>query len=87
MEKEKPITRRNFVGWGAGILAVLSSVSLLFARSKDKKKKTVKMLTRDGKLVEVDIKHLQSKVRLASKEEVQTWVWPDSNTSSKPSLK
>lgn len=83
-KKETPITRRNFVGWGAGIMAVLSSMSLLFARNKNKKKKTVKMLTRDGKLVEVDIKHLQSKVRLASKKEVQTWVWPDPNSSSKP---
>ena len=81
MEKETPITRRNFVGWGAGIIAVLSSISLLLARNKKKKKKTVKMLTRDGKLVEVDIKHLQSKVRLASKKEVQNWIWPDSQAS------
>jgi hypothetical protein len=82
MKKETPITRRNFFGWGAAIAAAFTSIQLLLPRKKEKK--TVKMLTREGKLVEVDIKHLQSKVRLASKKEVQTWIWPDSPSSSQP---
>jgi hypothetical protein len=48
----------------------------LFRKKKNNKLKTTKMLTRDGKLVEVDIRHVQPHARLASKKEVQTWVWP-----------
>ena len=77
------MTRRNFFSWGAGIVTVLSTIPLFLKKDKRKKKMT-RMLTRDGKLVEVDINQLPEKVRLASNKEVQTWVWPDPNLRSKP---
>ncbi len=65
-------TRKNFMIWGVGILA---SVSFLkFAFTPKKNKNTVKMLSQDGKLVEVDMSLLQSKKRKVTSEELQTWV-------------
>jgi hypothetical protein len=81
------IPRRNFITWAAGVIGSLTSIALLLRKNDKRKetgKKTAKMLTRDGKLVEVDIQHLQSNVRLASKKEIQTWVWPEAGASSKP---
>lgn len=72
------MSRRNFFGWGAGIVATFAAARLFFkGGKKTEPPKTAKLLTRDGKLVEVDLEHLRSNVRLASKKEVQNWVWPD----------
>ena len=70
-------TRKKFLLWGT---AVLSSVTVLKFISGNKKKKTepdnetVKMLTQDGKLVEIDKKLLASSRNKISNEELQKWV-------------
>jgi hypothetical protein len=65
-------SRRKFVEWGLGALAVFSTIGLFF--SKEKKKKTVKMLTQDGQLVEVDEALVKSTGRKVNNKEIHTWV-------------
>ena len=69
----KTSSRKKFLIWGASIL---SSVTILKFISVDKKKKseTVKMLTQDGKLVEVDIAALSSKKKKITNKELQNWI-------------
>jgi hypothetical protein len=56
MENEKSkLSRKKFLGWGVGLSSLLAFPSILFGQNKPAKKgKMVKMLTQDGKLVEVD---------------------------------
>jgi len=72
-ESEKFQSRKKFILLSA---AVLTSVSVLkfFKVTKKKKTKTVKMLTREGKLVEVNISSLPSKKRKITNRELQNWI-------------
>lgn len=65
-------SRRKFVEWGLGTLAAFSAIGLFF--SQKKKKKTVKMLTQDGHLVEVDEALVKSTGRKVNNKEIHTWV-------------
>lgn len=58
-ETQKPTSRKRFLLWGATILSS-ATVFKFFIGSKEKKSDTVKMLTQDGRLVEVDKKFLVS---------------------------
>ncbi|MFI5222298.1 MAG: hypothetical protein ACHQK8_08235, partial [Bacteroidia bacterium] len=64
--------RKKFMIWGLGVLSSVTILSHLF--NKKKKKETVKMLTREGKLVEVDISVLKSKGKKISDDELKTWI-------------
>jgi hypothetical protein len=66
-------SRKKFLLWSA---AVLSSIGLLkfLKESKTVKTDTVKMLTQDGKLVEIDKRLLANAKKKASIEELQQWV-------------
>lgn len=72
---DKPSTRKRFLQWSA---ALLGSVSLfgLFSTPKAKKTDTVKMLTPDGRLVEVDKNILAAKTtgKKASNQEIYDWM-------------
>lgn len=74
---QKNSNRKKFLIWGA---ALLSSVTVLKYLPGFKKKTndagtdTVKMLTRDGKLVVVDKKLLASAGTKISNEELQKWI-------------
>ena len=74
---QKTSNRKKFLIWGA---ALLSSVTVLKYFPGFKKKNneeaadTVKMLTRDGKLVVVDKKLLASAGKKISNEELQKWI-------------
>jgi len=74
---QKESTRRKFL-WGG--LGVLSSIPLLKFFIPKKKKiaiactTTVKMLTEDGKLVEVDISKIRKTGVKVSDKDVITWV-------------
>ena len=70
--QQKKTTRKKFFMWGIGILSSLTAFKLL-APSK-KKNKTMKMLTEDGKLVEVDITRIQRTGQKITDKEVLTWV-------------
>ena len=75
-ESEKLQSRKKFLLWSA---AAISSVSVLkfFKGPKKKKTETVKMLTRDGKLVEVNISAIPSKKKKITNKELQNWIKKD----------
>ena len=75
MEQNTKITsRKKFLAWGA---AALSSFALLknFSGAKKEKKETVKMLTQEGKLVEIDVDKIHSsRKEMISDKQLKNWV-------------
>ena len=69
----KKESRRKFLGWGIATAAVLSVAKFVLPSAKEKKK-TVTMLTQDGKLVEVDIAALPPKKKKITNQELQNWI-------------
>jgi len=74
--------RKRIVLLGVGLLSALSFLTFgLFKRRTDviacappETRQTVKMLTQDGTLVEVDITHLGSEKQKISNTELQEWI-------------
>lgn len=64
--------RKRFIVFGVST-ALLFTVFRFFAGEK-KKTKTVKMLTEDGKLVEVELSKLSSKRKKIRDDEIHTWI-------------
>jgi hypothetical protein len=71
--ENKKESRRKFLGWGIATVAVLSAAKFVLPFRKEDKK-TVKMLTQDGKLVEVDIAALPPQKKKITNQELQTWI-------------
>ena len=71
--KEQQKSRRSFFLKSAG-LAAAAAITGWFGFSQKKKNETVKMLTQDGRLVEIDKKLLVSSGKKISDKELQTWV-------------
>jgi hypothetical protein len=72
-ESQKSPTRKKFLLWTAA--AICSTTLLKFIPGTRKKKTdTVKMLTQDGKLVEIDKKLLVSSGKKISDAELKKWV-------------
>jgi hypothetical protein len=72
---QKTPTRKKFLLWTA--VAVCSAVVFKFLPGANKKKSnTVKMLTQDGTLVEIDTKLLAASGKKISDKELQQWVKP-----------
>ncbi len=80
-QTDKTSSRKKFLLWGATVFTSLTAFKI-FAGSKKpsfspdgEKKETVKMLTQDGKLVEVDASKLYcGKRKKISDEQLKTWV-------------
>ena len=73
MQNDKKInSRRKFMVWGASIISGLSLLSLGI-RSR-KKNETVKMLTQDGRLVEVDKRLLTGSKEKISNNDLKGWI-------------
>ena len=77
----KSVSRKKFVKWsGLGSLGLLiggrfaNFFSSDSSASKSGKPTTVKMLTEDGKLVEVDISKLPKERTKISNEDVHSWI-------------
>ena len=71
---QKASTRKKFLLWGAAVLSSLTVLKFI-PGNKQKKKETVKMLTRDGKLVEVDADKLYcGKRKKISDDQLKSWV-------------
>ena len=65
--------RRKFLFTGFSLAAVWAT--LRFAKKKpEAKPATMKFLTQDGKLVEVDWDKLPQSKRAASKTDIQSWI-------------
>lgn len=72
-QSQKETSRKKFLLWCA---AAISSVTLLkfISGSKQKESTTVKMLTQDGKLVEINRELLASTGNKISNKELQQWI-------------
>jgi hypothetical protein len=63
--------RRKFLVAGLSLAAVWATFRFW---KQPEKKKTMKFLTQDGKLVEIDIDRLPGKKEAATKTDIQHWV-------------
>ena len=70
--ENKNQSRRKFIAWGVASAAVLAAFK--FITPSRKKPTTVKMLTEDGKLVEIDIASLPSSKKKITNGELQNWI-------------
>jgi len=71
-EDKSGYSRKKFALWGVGVLVSLAA--LKFPWHSTKKKEMVKMLTQDGKLVEIDKDKLPQSKRKISDQELKNWV-------------
>jgi hypothetical protein len=67
----KKAGRRKFLFAGLSLAALWASFR--FATPADKKK-PMRFLTQEGKLVEIDLDKLPARKRAASKTEIQQWI-------------
>ncbi len=67
-------SRKKFIGIGISTAALFTAFRFFIPGKKTKKSGTVKMLTQDGKLVEVDIASLPRKKKKITNKEMQTWI-------------
>jgi len=77
---DKPVSRKKFVAWTAGVLSAVTALTLFTRPAAQKEKRMLKMLSRDGKLVEVEISKLPSKRKRIKDDDVHAWM------QRKPSL-
>ena len=73
-------SRKKFILTGVGTLAFFGSLKLFFGK---KKNKSVKMLTQDGRLVEVDPELIKKLGKKVSNEEIHYWITNKKNLKSK----
>jgi len=71
--ENKPASRKKFVLWTVGILSAFTAVKY-FSRPAQRNKTTVKMLSQDGKLVEVDYSKLSQKKIKIKDAEIHKWI-------------
>lgn len=69
----KPASRKRFLQWGSAILGSITIFKFL-PKTKKPAPETIKFLTEDGKLVEVDYKLLASTGKKISDKELQQWI-------------
>lgn len=70
---KKNTPRKTILLWGAAILSSLIAIKYV-PFTKKNKKETVKMLSQDGQLVEIDKELLASSGKKISDTELQNWV-------------
>ena len=71
--KEQNKTRRSFLLKTIGASAALA-IAGWFGFSRKKKTETIKMLTQDGRLVEIDKNLVRPSGKKIKDEEIHTWV-------------
>ena len=72
INNKKIFSRKNFLTWGIAISSVLAVPSIFRAKKKGTKK--VKMLTQDGRLVEIDQENIPIKKQKIKSADIHTWV-------------
>ena len=72
--ENKPVSRKKFVAWGLGALSIFTAARFFFPSSKKKNTNTVKMLTQDGRLVEIDKDMIPGSKRKITDPELKAWV-------------
>jgi hypothetical protein len=72
--EERKVSRRKLVSW-LGVMSLFTMAGAAFRPWKNKAPgKTVKMLTQDGRLVEVDASLLAASRKKVTNKELQNWV-------------
>ena len=76
MENKKAVSRKKFLSWGLVFSSILAVPSALFFGKKNTtaEKTTAKLLTQDGKLVEIDIKNLPSSQVKIKDGDIHHWI-------------
>ncbi len=78
MQQESKIkSRKKFLLWGTAVLSSFTILKFFGSRKEKPEVKdtgTVKMLTQDGKLVEIDREFLAGTGHTISNEELQQWI-------------
>ena len=72
LPEKKSTGRRKLLIWSAAIFSGLSLLRWILPR--EKQTETVKMLTRDGKLVEIDKRLLPDKKTKINDKDLLSWV-------------
>ena len=85
-QKIKNPSRKKFLLWGASILSSITVLKFVTG-GKKKKSETVKMLTQDGTLVEVNIAALSAKKKKITNAELQNWIEKIIRPTNKTHLK
>ncbi len=70
---ENKLSRGKFMKW-LGIASTFTIFGLAFSPKKRESPKTVRMLTEDGKLVEIDESLLSANRRRVSTDELKSWI-------------
>ena len=72
----KPTSRKKFLWWGSALLAGVATIKWLpfYKAHKPIASATTKMLTQDGKLVEIDEKLLTRSGKKITNGELQQWI-------------
>jgi hypothetical protein len=70
---EDKLSRGKFMKW-LGITSVFAALGIAFTPKKKTGSKTVKMLTQDGRLVEIDESLLSANKKRVTDNELLTWV-------------
>ena len=71
-EINKNQTRRKFISWG--VISAAALAAFKFIKPSGNKPQTIKMLTEDGKLVEIDIASLPPQKKKITNKELQNWI-------------
>ena len=69
----KKQTRKRFIAIGISTAALFTAFRFFIPRKKKKSEK-IKMLTQDGRLVEVEVSKLSSKRKKIKDADIHTWV-------------
>jgi hypothetical protein len=70
----KKLSRKKFIGWTIGLSSVLAIPAFLRPPKRKNPVQTVKMLTQDGRLVEIDISHIPDKKKKVSSADIHSWI-------------
>lgn len=73
---QKKSTRKKFLLWGAAIIGTVTALKFISGRKEEPEPEsdTIKMLTQDGTLVEIDRKLLAASGKKISNVELQHWI-------------
>jgi len=72
---EKKVSRKKFLAWSVGISSLLAVPAFLkFPGRKKSKETTVKMLTQEGKLVEINVADIPAKKKKINLSEIHSWI-------------
>jgi len=73
-QKKNTTSRKKFFLWSLGVLASATALKYFMWNKNSKKKNTVKMLTQDGILVEVDKELLNTSTERITNDGLQKWI-------------